>query len=179
MERANSFGREDISTDLPSSFNIESIEVMESKPDSIECIADKFAFKCVWQQPELKVMINQFMNQLSEEDDFGDKSPNISDLLSAISAPFPSGAIEDISIDEAAYHKEVPTSTPQQKTEHEMNSSNATRRNDKMDFHEFNDASPILFTSRNRQVFMKRRCRLSFDSDDDLGMEKKLKTMKI
>lgn len=178
MERAKSFGRENISENLPKSFEDEAIEVDDdnSKTISIEYIADKVSFHCVWQQPEVNMqLINEFMNGVNVDSDheYGDFTPsNMSDLMSAISASFPSGSINEMDLDDATSYYEPSTSTPMEKT-----SSNEASANLKMNFGDFQDASPIMFTSRQRQVFKLRRCRLSFE-DDSYDVECKRKVWK-
>lgn len=160
------------------------IENNKSREKSVECIADKLEFECVWLHPEVDMhLVNQFMNQINVFDDneYGDNTPsNISELLSA---SFPSGGIVDVSMNEDEDQINLSTSTPQQKDLSDPNcSATKIRQKKKRSFHsEFIiDASPILFTSRNRQVFMRRRCRLSFDDmDDEIIVGNNLKAIKM
>lgn len=178
MERAKSFGRENISDNLPKSFEDEAIDVDDdsSRTISIEYIADKVSFHCVWQQPEVDMqLVNEFMNGVNVDSDheYGHFTPsNMTDLMSAISASFPSGSVNEMDLDDATTYHEPSTSTPMQKT-----SSDEENAKPKMNFCDFEDASPIMFTSRQRHVFKLRKCRLSFD-DGSFDVECKRKVWK-
>lgn len=189
MERAKS---------LPSKFGVQR-DQMDSK--NVEFFADNLSFKCVWEEKKLDDnilmenesmnqgnsengddvilrMVNNFMDEVDIDDDI-EYSPSVSALLAAISADaFSSGGFEEVmSVEEEEYAFAILTSTPLQKN-YEANSSSAERRHQIEAAREFNEASPIPFTSRNRQVFMKRRCRLSFSSEEN-SLQKILKKMKL
>jgi hypothetical protein len=152
-------------TDREMSFLSFIMEISENKENEKRVFPDLAKFKCVWLRPEPNMeMINQFMDDIKvyHNESFADKSPsNISELLSS---SFPSGgeAIEDLVMEAEPYDVVIPTSTPQHK-HNETERESAKRRRTQQAFKEFNDASPIPFTSQYRDVFIKRRCRLSFD----------------
>lgn len=179
MERAKSFGRENVSANLPESFSLDLNLVDDEQKEDVKCFADKFKFQCVWQEPKPSVeLINQIMNNLNiqHENEDGDQTP--SNLSALLSASFKSGVFDKwLSDEDIDVEIEVPTSTPHAKDRNEANSSSVKADEKKLNFKDFNDASPILFTSRYRQVFMKRRCRLSFDLEE--SVDRKSKLMKI
>lgn len=178
MQRSKAFGRENISDKLPKSFEDEAVAVDDnkSKTTSIECSIDNMAYHCVWQQPEVNMqLINEFMNGVNVDcgREYGHCTPsNMTELMTAISGSFPSGSTDEMNSDDAISYNEPSTSTPIVKT-----SSNEENAEPKMNFSDFQDTSPIMFTSRQRQVFKMRRIRLNFD-DDNSDVESKRKVWK-
>lgn len=135
---------------------------------SFEGIMDNFSFECVWQEPKEKQMINQF---LEDEVDFFDETrgrctPDFSELMSALSSSFPSGSLEEAEVVAKPCYKEPSTSTPMRPKSGEGK---------KMEFSEFDAASPIVSTSAKPQVFMLRRCRLKLEDDEEFVGDCKLK----
>lgn len=136
---------------------------------SFEGLMDNFSFECVWQEPKEKQMINQF---LEDEVDFFDETrgrctPDLSELMSALSTSFPSGSLQEVEVvDAKPCYKEPSTSTPIRPVSGESQ---------KMEFSEFDDASPIVSSSVNPQVIMLRRCRLKLEDDEEFVGDCKLK----
>lgn len=180
MACATSVECENVSANLQSSFSVDEIEIGESA--SFECYADKLAFKCVWQHPDVNMhIINQFMEQINiyDSNEFGDQTPsNIMDLLSS---SFPSGFGEDLPPVEEPPAQAKPeetvtffASTPLHKGSDCC--SSAKRRNDKKAFQDFNDASPILSQPRQKAVLTKKRLHMSQETEELEGSRKLLKT---
>lgn len=169
MNRAKSFGFENIPRNSAKIIFCEgkanNAESDKNTTTNIEYFTDDLSFKCVWQESESQMRaINEFMDEIdiNEIQKYADHTPsNISELLSAISSSFPSGSIENMEIAEELYRPL--TSTPY------LDNSNYSA-SENMSFSEFNDASPILFMSRKRGIFI-RRCRLNFDDSLDVGQK--------
>lgn len=119
---------------------------------NVECAADNVELQCVRQQPMFNTRLMCLIHLLNLDIDPEDET--LSNVASLLSSSFPSN-VEENNLKDNEFPPSVFTSTP------DVNS-----KKDCLAFAEFRDASPILFTSRNRQPFMMRRCRLVFDSDD-------------
>lgn len=177
MARAMNSNSENVSANLQSSYGVDEIEIGESA--SFECYADKLAFKCVWQHPDVNMqIINQFMEQINiyDSNEFGDQTP--SNIMELLSSSFPSGIVEDLpAVDEQSKqkaHEEVTfySSTPLHKGSDYF--SSAKRKNDKLAFQDFNDASPILTQKVQRKVLTKKRLQMSLELEDELENSKKI-----
>lgn len=143
---------------------------------SIECFADNLKFACVWQQPEVDMhIINQIMNQINcfNDNDYGDCTP--SNITALISTSFPSSVTlegfndgdnvaecDDEKNNEiwSTFVASTPISTI--KTTDVMKSikdmpdcSNDDKQQSLL--LAFNHTSPILFHSRHRSMYTKRK----------------------
>lgn len=166
MARALSFDSEKVSFNLQSSFSVDQNEIGESA--SFECYADKLNFKCVWQHPDINMhVINQFMEQINiyDSNEYGDQTPsNIMDLLSS---SFPSGVSGEAHDDQdkptIMHHDDdsltFVSSTPLHKGTDCRSSTK--KRNEKLAFQVFNDASPILHHKRQKCALTQRRLEMS------------------
>lgn len=144
---------------------------------SIECFADNVKFACVWQQPEVNMhIINQVLNQLTifNDNSYGDyTTTNISALLSA---SFPSCEAfdgDENNADESESKNVTVTSfeasTPISTIKNSYRECNGDASDEAKDFETrtqmlllaFNNTSPIVFTSRNRALYTKKRLQLS------------------
>lgn len=159
----------------------------ENKAASIECHADELKFKCVWQQPVASIQtINQFMEQINIYDDtneFGDQTP--SNLTALLSSSFPSGVGDDEKSnedeDQLNFSVFFAASTPCVKLANERQST--TRKRDRQVIKDFNDTSPVLYSSRKAltrdlRVLNRKRLQMSFNFDEEF-QGKDLKILKM
>lgn len=144
---------------------------------SIECFADNVKFECVWQQPEINMhIINQFLNQLNVFNDYSHDDCTPTNITALLSASFPSCEVaEEEDEKEDGEDEDLPiagfeASTPiVKKSEKNVQENVAVIEDEKKNFEmnaemilmAFNNTSPILFTSRNRGMFKKRRLQMN------------------
>jgi hypothetical protein len=142
--------------------------------ENIECFADNVEFACVWRQPEVNMhIINQFLNQLNVFNDFSYDDCTPTSLTALLSASFPSCEVADEDEQEEAKDEDLPiagfeASTPIVKKTVNISRENVMKNEEKnfemkaeMILMTFNNTSPILFTSRNRGMFKKRRLQMN------------------
>lgn len=141
---------------------------------SIECFADNVKFTCIWKQPEVNMhIINQIMNQINiyNDNEYGDCTP--SNITALISSSFPSSStLEEINdgdnVDCEAKNNEIlkfVASTPIStiKTVDVMKPLNdgmhdiSDESKKQMLLFAFNHTSPIVFSSRNRTLYTKKK----------------------
>lgn len=143
---------------------------------SIECFADNLKFACVWQQPEVNMhIINQVLNQLNifNDNSYSDCTPtNISELLSASFPSCEAFESDENNEDESqskdmtvtSFEASTPVSTIK-KSNKEINGEGDERKEfenrRQMLLVAFNNMSPIVFTSRNRAMYTKKRLHLN------------------
>ncbi|CRL01063.1 CLUMA_CG014540, isoform A [Clunio marinus] len=141
--------------------------------DNINC-CDEDILQSVWQRTEQHPVLNdRIVNELMDGMDFDNNNnnnnnnisnQNFEDITGMLSSSFPSGSIQDTSMNnETEMLSNIVTSTPQHK---HMDYSTADT-DYKMEAQvEFNNASPIPFTSQNRKL--KRRRGLNSEFDETL-----------
>lgn len=140
---------------------------------SIECFADNVKFTCVWQQPEVNMhIINQIMNQINifNDNDYGDCTP--SNITALISSSFPSSVTlegfndgDNVECDEKKEDMEMastfvastPISTIKMSDEARSINENSANDDKQQLLNAFNDTSPILFQSRQRSLYTRKK----------------------
>lgn len=145
----------------------------ENNEKSIECFADNVKFTCVWQQPEVNMhIINQVLNQINiyNDNSYSDCTPtNISELISA-SFPSCENFEEAPDIARNAKNNDMLTgfiaSTPISTTKNSQqtadeNGSDESKNEQQIVWLAFNSMSPVMFSSRHRALFTKRRLYLN------------------
>lgn len=136
----------------------------ENNEKSIECFADNVKFTCVWQQPEVNMhIINQVMNQINiyNDNSYSDCTPtNISELISA-SFPSCESFDEEPDIEKNAKNNVMlsgfEASTPKNSQRIVNKNVNEDDKNEQVVWLGFNQMSPIMFSSRHRAFYTKRR----------------------
>ena len=140
----------------------------ENNEKSIECFADNVKFTCVWQQPEVNMhIINQVLNQINiyNDNSYSDCTPtNISELISA-SFPSSENFEETPDIERNAKNNymltgfiaSTPISTNKNSQSIVDNNVPEEEKKDKFVWLAFKNLSPIMFSSRHRALFTKRR----------------------
>lgn len=183
MEKAQCLGRDNITINIEASFEV-NFENGDVEQKSIECFADNVKLTCVWQQPEVNMhIINQIMNQINmfHDNSFGDCTP--SNLTALISASFPSMSLNELSDDDnddgnnnhpndvgdadligfnniTTFVASTPISTIKTSNENAKNDNNDKQHQRQLLSLAFNNTSPILFQSRQRTLYTKRRLHL-------------------
>lgn len=158
MEREKAFGRENISI-----INIEaSLNINEGL--DVACFAENVKFTCVWQQPDNIKFINQIMNQINifHDNDYGDCTP--SNITALLSASFPSsdtlGLTEDAGENiTSTFVASTPISTI--KSDSDQATKFIKRKTNEILLSAFKNTSPIVYTSRNRNLYTKKKLHLS------------------
>ncbi|CAG9797803.1 unnamed protein product [Chironomus riparius] len=144
---------------------------------SIECFADNVKFTCIWKQPEVNMhIINQIMNQINiyNDNEYGDCTP--SNITALISSSFPSSStLEEINdgdnVDCDVKDNEIlnfvaSTPIPTIKTIDKMKPQNegmldiSNDSKNQMLLFAFNHTSPIVFSSRHRTMYTKKKLHL-------------------
>lgn len=171
----------DLNDDSQNNNNNNKSNIGNGEQRSIECFADNVKFKCVWQQPEVNMhIINQIMNQMNifNDNEYGDCTP--SNITALISASFPScetleGFNDGDNVDCDKNDSEISTfvaSTPIS-TIRTADVMNVVNEKDTVDItnddkqhkvqllNAFNDTSPILFQSRHRTMYTKRKLHMN------------------
>lgn len=140
----------------------------ENNEKSIECFADNVKFTCVWQQPEVNMhIINQVLNQINiyNDNSYSDCTPtNISELISA-SFPSCENFEEAPDIERNAknnymltgFEASTPISTIKNSQRIVDNNVPEKEKNEQIVWLAFNNMSPIMYSSRDRALFTKRR----------------------
>jgi hypothetical protein len=158
MEKINSNKNESIVINI----NIETLNENDDK--DIECFADNIKMTCVWDQPQINLhFINQVMNQINiyNDNEFGDCTPsNLSELLSA---SFPSCDVIDELDDDGSdiittFVASTPISVLKSNEQTILSHEDVTKE---ALLNAFKDTSPIVFQSRHRALFTKKRLELS------------------
>lgn len=163
---------------------MESLKAIENFPievskndinlDTIECFADNIRFTCVWQQPEVNMhIINQVLNQLNIFNDYsyGDCTPT--QISALISASFPSceafdeennaNELQSGNMTATSFEASTPISNVKKSSEGDDKACDGDEFENRaqMLLLAFNNTSPIVFTSRNRALYTKKRLQLS------------------
>jgi len=152
-------------------------ENSNNEQKSIECFADNVQFTCVWKQPEVNMhVINQIMNQMNifDDNEYGDCT--LSNITALISSSFPSSStLEQINdgdnVDCEVKDNEIlkfVASTPistikttdvmKPQIQDILDLSDDSKQ--QMLLFAFNHTSPIVFTSRHRTLYTKKKLHL-------------------